>query len=178
MANLQLQAPGAFDFKHSDEWPKWKKRFGQFRIASNLHKEEDARQVSTLLYCMGEEAGDVLDTTSITADDKAKYDPVIKAFDNFFKVRRNIIYERARFNHRCQQPGESAEQYITTLYNLVDSCEYGRLKEELLRDRIVVGIADEALSERLQLIADLTLEDAKTRIRQKEAVQSQQKQLQ
>lgn len=178
MANLQLQAPGAFDFKHPDEWPKWKKRFGQFWIASNLHKEEDARQVSTLLYCMGEEAGDVLDTTSITADDKAKYDPVIKAFDNFFKVRRNIIYERARFNHRCQQPGESAEQYITALYNLVDSCEYGRLKEELLRDRIVVGIADEALSERLQLIADLTLEDAKTRIRQKEAVQSQQKQLQ
>ena len=63
MATMQLQTPGTFDLKKPDEWPKWKKRFEQFRTASNLHTQDDARQVSTLLYCLGEEAGDVLDTT-------------------------------------------------------------------------------------------------------------------
>ena len=46
-----------------------------------------------------------------------------------------------------------------------------------LTNRIVVGIADQALSERMQLNPDLTLEKAKTQIRQKEAVQSQRQQL-
>ena len=103
---------------------------------------------------------------------------MLTQFDEFFKVRRNIIFERAKFNRRYQKPGESAEQYITALYSLVETCDYGTLKDDLLRDRLVVGIADQGLSERLQLVADLTLEKAKTQIRQKEAVQDQHKQLQ
>ena len=43
---------------------------------------------------MGEEAGDVLATTSIAAEDRAKYDPVMKQLDDFFKVC-HIIFERA-----------------------------------------------------------------------------------
>ena len=77
-------------------------------------------------------------------------------FDEYFNVRRNVIFERARFNRRNQLPGETIEQYITVLYTLIETCEYGELKEELLRDRIVVGIRDMALSERLQLEPDLS----------------------
>ena len=42
---------------------------------------------------------------------------------------------------------------------------------------LVVGIRDNALSEKLQLDAKLTLETAKTTIRQKEAVHKQQQTL-
>ena len=59
------------------------------------------------------------------------------------------------------------EQFITSLYNLVETCDFGDLKNEMIRDRIVVGIRDQALSERLQTVADLTLEKAKTLVRQK-----------
>ncbi len=55
----------------------------------------------------------------------------------------------------------------------MESCEYGTMKNELLRDRLVVGIADKKLSEQLQIDADLTLEKAKKTIRQKEAVHEQ-----
>ena len=44
----------------------------------------------------------------------------------------------------------------------------------MIRDRLVVGFRDEALSQRLQLDADLTLEKTKKMIRQREAVQEQQ----
>jgi len=44
----------------------------------------------------------------------------------------------------------------------------------MIRDRLVVGIGDILLSERLQTDAALTLEKAKTVIRQREAVQEQQ----
>ena len=67
--------------------------------------------------------------------------------------------------------------YIMTLYSLAESCEYGPLKEEMIRDRLVVGIRDSGLSERLQMDPDLTLEKAKKSIRQREAVHEQQQAL-
>ena len=43
----------------------------------------------------------------------------------------------------------------------------------MLRDRLVVGIKEKQLSEKLQMNADLTLKIAKKKILQKEAVQDQ-----
>ena len=128
MANSTLPPPGAFNFSKPDEWPRWLKRFKQYRSAAGLAGESEARQVDTLLYCMGEEAEDVLTSTNISAEDREKYDKVIEHFESHFKVRRNVIFERARFNRRCQKEGETAEQYITELYSVIEFCEYGDLK--------------------------------------------------
>ena len=62
-------------------------------------------------------------------------------------------------------------------YSLAENCEYGAMKDEMIRDRLVVGLLDCALSERLQLDPELTLEKAKRAARQKEAVQEQQQSL-
>ena len=88
-----------------------------------------------------------------------------------------MIFERARFNKRKQLDGETAKKYITVLYDLIKTCEYGDLKEQMLRDRLVVGIRDTSISQKLQMNAKLTLEDAKE-IRQREAVREQSQQLQ
>ena len=76
-----------------------------------------------------------------------------------------------------QHEGESAETYISELYELIEFCDYGNLKEEMLRDRLVVGIRDTNLSERMQTDSALTLEKAKTMIRQKAAVKEQRREL-
>ena len=174
MASVRLQPPSSFEFKDPDTWPQWKRRFEQFRLAAGLDQEDDAKQVSTLLYCMGEDAEDTLTSTNITADERKTYALVIGKFDAFFKVRKNVIFECARFNRRSQGPDESAEQFITSLYSLTENCAYVELRDEMIRDRIVVGIRNRSLSDRLQIESDLTLEKAKTLVRQREAVQEQQ----
>ena len=83
-----LQTPAPFPFNSPDEWPKWKRRFEQYRIASGLAKEDDERQVSTLLYCLGEEADDVLTSTNITVESRKKFADVLQEFNEFFKVRK------------------------------------------------------------------------------------------
>jgi len=85
-----------------------------------------------------------------------------------------VIFEWAHFNCRVQLEGESAEQLIVELYNLAEFCNYGELTSEMIRNRLVVGICDHHLSERLQLDSKLTLEKAKKAIHQHEAVQGQQ----
>ena len=174
MAQLRLEPPAPFNFRTPDDWPRWKRRFEQFRVASGLVNDDAVKQVNTLLYCVGEEAEAVLTSTNVTEEERKVYDTVVEKFDAFFRVRRNVIFERARFNRRSQLAGESAEQFIMELYTLAKNCNYGDMTDEMIRDRLVVGIQDAALSQQLQLDADLTLEKAKKRTRQREAVAEQQ----
>ena len=60
------------------------------------------------------------------------------------------------------------------MYALSEHRSYGQLRDELIRNKIVVGLRDEKLSERLQLDADLTLKKAVDQARQSEAVKKQQ----
>ena len=116
--------------------------------------------MNTFLYCVGEEAESVLSSTNATEEDRKSFYSVLTKFDVYFQVRKNVIYERARFNKWNQQSGETAEQYIMALYELAAHCNSGDFKEEMIRDRLVVRIRDSALSEKLQLDSSLTLKSA------------------
>ncbi len=68
------------------KWGKWKGRFRQYRVASGLSEKTAQCQISTLLYCMGEEAEDVLNATGISEEDKKDYAKVLQQFDDHFQV--------------------------------------------------------------------------------------------
>ena len=110
----------------------------------------------------------------LAEDDACDYGKVKDRFDGHFVKKRNVIYERAKFNTRCQQKEESVDAFVTALHNLAQYCEYKELHDEMIRDRLVVGLRDAMLSEKLQLDAGLTLETALTKARQSEAVHQQQ----
>jgi hypothetical protein len=162
---MDLPCPEKFSFDAA-KWPAWKQRFERFRTASDLCGKPETRQVSMLLYCMGDAAEDVFASFKLSDDDAKKYDTVMQRFDEHFIVTKNVIFERAQFNQRKQEPRESTEAFVTSLHKLADSCDFGALREELIRDRIVVGILDAKISERLQLDRELTLAKAVTVIRQ------------
>lgn len=150
-------------------WLCWKRRFEQFQQESGLAIEDDEKKISTQLYCMGENVEETLLLTKISEADCKKYSEVIGSFDALFQVRKNAIFECARFNWCRQEPEESVEQFITSVYDLAENCSYSDFK-----DRIVVGICDISLSKHLQLDSELTLEKTKTLVRQREAVQEHQ----
>ena len=88
-----------------------------------------------------------------------------------------MIYERTWFNKRNHLPNESVEQFITEVHRLGDSSEFGEMKEEQIRDHLVLGICDHSLSEQLQMEPDVTLDKAKRLIHQRDAVKEQQETL-
>ena len=134
----------------------WVRRFDRFRIGSGLTNRLANNKISTMIYAMGDQVDDILRTLNIPND--STYDQLKQSVDRYFGVRRNLIIERAKFNRR--QQGESVDVFIQDLYRLVEHCEYRELREQLLRDRIVVGVIDNALSDRLQTQADLTLDQS------------------
>jgi len=122
---------------------------------------------------MGPESEHIYGQFGLTEDEQKNYDHVIAAFDRHFSPQKNVIHERAMFHQRIQKPGESAETYIRILYELAEHCEFGEHKNDNIRDRLVVGILDKAVSHDLQMKAKLTLNEAIELIRQSESVKDQ-----
>ena len=113
MASINLYTPAPFDFSKPEEWRKWKTHFEQFWLASGLSSESSEQQVSSLMYCMGEDA---LAKTNITAEQNKVYTEVVQKFDEYFKV--NLLYERASFNLAHQVTDKPVEQFVTRLHQL------------------------------------------------------------
>ena len=139
-----------------------------------MDQKSEETQVATLIYSMGEEADEIFNSFTMTSDDRKKYDAVKAKFEGHFIIKRNVIFERAKFNLRVQKQNEPVDTFITDLFTLAQHCNYGNLHDEMVRDRIVVGLKDKSLSEKLQLEAELTLENAINQARQRELVRQQQ----
>ncbi len=176
---FQVHAPENFNFSSPLDWPRWRKKFERFLVVSGLGEKDELNQIEMLMYLMGDKADDVFRTLKFgAADDHKKIKKVLEAFEKHFIVRRNVIYERALFNTRIQEESESVDEFITSLYRLAEHCDYKTLNDEMIRDRIVVGVRDKQLSEKLQLDNALTLERAVNQVRSHDAVRKQQKDLQ
>ena len=138
MAAFRVSSPEAFDFSKPDSWPRWIRRFERFRQASGLETKGQESQVNTLIYTMGDKADDILSSFGLSEDDQKKYSVVKDKFDGYFVKRRNVIFERAKFNSRKQLQDETVDDFITDLFCLAELCSYGELRDEMIRDRLVV----------------------------------------
>ena len=58
-----------------------------------------------------------------------------------------MIFERAKLNLRSQKENKSVDNFVTDWYCVAEYCQFGTLKGDLIRDRIVVGLKDRKLSE-------------------------------
>ncbi|UYV77590.1 K02A2.6-like, partial [Cordylochernes scorpioides] len=176
MESNSFLPPPNFSFDAKD-WPSWKQRFSRYRLLSNLNAKEQEYKITALIYLMGERAEEIHSAFNLSADDAKNLDKVIEAFDNHFIGKRNVVYERALFGLRSQRPEETIEEFVTVLHRISEHCEYANLREELIRDRIVLGVKDRKLSEKLMLNENLTLAKAVEIARQWEAVMREQQDL-
>ena len=87
-----------------------------------------------------------------------------------------MLYMKARFHLRVQNYGETVEGFIRSLHELAEKCDFGN-KSEQIGDRVVIGIRDKELSEKLQLLPDLTLDKACELVRNSELFKTQVKDL-
>lgn len=182
----RYSTPDSFDFDKPAFWPEWKKRYERFRSIEKIDQESGRLQVDSLIYTMGPEAEKIFASLTfpptpepsaeqpVPIDPREDYATVVKLLDDYFVPKRNIIYERAKFNTRNQQPGESAEAYIRSVTEQASKCDFQAAESEMIRDRLVVGMLDKDLSQKLQLNRDkLTLEEVKLSFRDTELVKKQ-----
>ncbi|XP_064479747.1 uncharacterized protein K02A2.6-like [Ornithodoros turicata] len=152
MAFALLQPPPHFvpGKNPSFEWDQWKKSYHYYEAATEYTEKPDSVRKALLLHVLGPAGRSYVDTfptQPATAKDSVKY--IFDNFDTKYKPYRNVTQSTAIFNTMVQKPGQSIDDFATELLHQAERCDFGDKKDRLVGDRIIVGLRDPALKERL-----------------------------
>ena len=91
---------------------------------------------------------------------KKTYQELIAALTAHFSPTPSPIVCRFKFHSRCRQPGKSIAVFVSQLRSLSENCGFGDTLEDMLQDRLVCGIRDDAIQKRLLAEHDLNFAKA------------------
>uniref|UniRef100_A0A8C5QD11 Gypsy retrotransposon integrase-like protein 1 n=1 Tax=Leptobrachium leishanense TaxID=445787 RepID=A0A8C5QD11_9ANUR len=122
-----------------------------------LVDKEEEMKVKLFLYLIGDKGREVKDTL-LPGVAAPSLTVLMKAFDDYCQPKQNETVERYNFFSRSQREEEGIDAYVTELRTLAATCNFGNIRDSLIRDRIICGTRDSNLRERLLREVDLTLD--------------------
>ncbi|BES91224.1 Eukaryotic translation initiation factor 4 gamma [Nesidiocoris tenuis] len=154
-----VKSPRPFNFEATNlkiEWQEWFENVGFYLTAAKKKKEVDEIKIAILLNQLGhlgvalcntfkQDAlivKKVTDSVASLADVLKDYSDVVKAFQDYFAPRQNVLYERCKFNKLTLAKGQSLIEYITALKTAADTCEF-RLIAQVPDDELLNLLLDE-----------------------------------
>ena len=160
----------------ADDWRRFREQFENYELASDLSEASQEKRAAVFLTCIGNDAYDVYRTMEFDQEsDRKKLDKIITAFEKFCVGAVNVTYERYVFNRRTQDSNERFDVFLGEIRRLARSCDFAAVEESMIRDRIVVGIHDDATRHKLLQVRDLTLAKAIDICKASEAARKQMK---
>ncbi|KAK3766160.1 hypothetical protein RRG08_005207 [Elysia crispata] len=161
MSKLKSPEELAFSDAHAlaDQWRMWSQEMRLY-LGLAMGKSTEKEKCAAFLYIIGRKGREIYNTWTIEETDQDKIEVLFNKFDTFCKPKHNVTSERYKFNTSIQQEHETLDEFVTELTRLAKQCKFENLEEDMIRDRIVVGVRRPEVKDRLLREADLTLEKA------------------
>ena len=135
------------------KWKSWRKEFETFMIATENEGKDDMIKVSMFLNLIGQQGNELYESFSwIEQGDDKKLNKVMEKFEAHMQANVNITVNRFEFFNYNQHDGQSIDDFIKELTILRKDCVFAsdsNINDSLLRDRIICGLRDKALQEKL-----------------------------
>ncbi|KAG8014637.1 Zinc finger protein 91 [Nibea albiflora] len=139
-------------------WHKWVKAFEHYIEALGESELTDSSKCVLLEHCLGPEGQRVF-TTLIQSE--TTYAAAISALTVYFSSHHTSQMYRLKFHQRTQMPGETVDQFVTALGELLRPCNYEDLQDQLILDQLIAKTNCPHLKERLLFEREtLTLDKA------------------
>ena len=141
----------------SENWKQWKQIYDAHETVTNLKSKPDNFRVAAFITCIGPEALNIHNSLLYQDESERQNIERIFAFWNTYCIgETKVIYERYQFNNHNHK-SQSIETYAASLPALAATCAFGALNDELIRDRIVCGIQNNAVRHKLLQEPNLSL---------------------
>ena len=158
MASISLPKGASFSGNVAAEWAVFKQKLEIFMLASGNQDAPESKKVSLLLTCLGDKGLDIYNSFNLGADEAFKWDTVMNRFETYCNPRKNVSFERHKFFAIVQESGETFDGFLTRIKLQAQRCEFGSLKDSLLRDRLIAGIVNDDVRGKLLQLPDPSLE--------------------
>ena len=96
---------------------------------------------------------------SLFEDDKS-YSELVEVLGKHFSPAPSVIMQRFKFNTRPRKESESVATYVAELKCRGEHCEFGENYNEMVRDRLVCGVNNLRIQNRLLQESTLTFTKA------------------
>ncbi len=160
-ASLAPPAPLKLGSDIATDWERFKCEWINYEVATDLVDASEKKRAAVLLASIGSAAYSVFRTFKFEDEShKAQVDKIMEAFDKHCIGETNVTYERYLFHQRVQQPGEVFDDFLADLRKMAARCELMTLEDSLVRDRVVIGIRDDATRRKLLQVKKLSLAEA------------------
>ena len=172
-SNFPVRTPMKCKGDKVANWEFFRQQWEDYEIATGLDKRDQKVRLATLRSVMGKDCLQVFNNLELSVEQKSSVKACLDALEAYFKPKRNVVYERYVFNFSSQQQEESTDEYVNRLRKYAASCNFGSLTDELIRDRLVLGIRDQATKLRLLKEEKLDLDKAVSMCRASEIASKQ-----
>ena len=157
-------------------WEEYVEQLEQFFLANDI--EDEGKKRAVLLSSCGSKSYSLF--KNLTAPDQPK-DKAFEVLKTLMKDHVNptpsIIMQRFKFYKRDREPTENVATYLAELKKLSRDCDFRASLNDMLRDRLICGVRDDKIQQRLLSEANLTLDGAVTLATAVERAQSNLKDL-
>ena len=144
----------AFDPSQED-WTSYAERLKHYFIANGVTDDEKKRAI--LISASGPATYKLLRSLVGAARlGTDSYEDLVKTLKDHYDPPPSFMVERYKFNRRERAPDESIAQFVAALRALAEHCQFGDKLEEHLRDRLVFGINNVHIRQRLLAEKDPT----------------------
>ena len=139
-------------------WEFFRQQWEDYEVMTGLDKQTSKIGLASLCSVMGKDCLQTFLNLNISVEDRYDVEACMTALGNYFKPQCNVAYERYVFNSCEQNQGESVDSYVTRLQKFASSCKFGTLTDELIHDKLVIGIIDRGTKGKLLREKSLTLD--------------------
>ena len=143
----------------SEEWTEYVERLEFYFVANGI--TDSTKQRAVLLSCYGSSTFRLLRSLVLPAPlTDFSFRELVAKMKAHQEPIPSVIVLRYQFNSRQRATSETVAEYVAALCRLAEHCSFGDTLDEMLRDRVVCGIADPAVQKRLLSETDLTFTKA------------------
>ncbi|XP_062290264.1 zinc finger protein 420-like [Scomber scombrus] len=129
-------------------WHKWLKAFEHYIEALGENELADSSKCVLLQNCLGQEGQRIF---TALMQGETTYAAAISALTLYFTSDHTSQMHRLKFHQRAQMPGETVEQFVSALEELLSPCNYRDVQDKLILTQLIEKTNCPQLKERLFL---------------------------
>lgn len=147
-AQLRIPDPLITTDNIAENWTKFKEDFNDYILAGGYNEKHEDVKIALFRNLIGHDGKELLKTFSKGATLNT-LDKILDVYDTNCVVQVNVIFERHCFYTRNQAENEKFDVFYNDVKKLARTCDFGDKENEMVRDRLIFGVQNQTLQEKL-----------------------------